>query len=82
MSFLETAGPLLPSPSIFSQAPLSAFHVLFPDVAITWYSYICPYGHLPVPVHNYYFSLVSHYQFVHLYLEDPQDLSLDILNPP
>lgn len=53
---------------------------LLSDVAVTQYRYIYHYGRLSLPVHRHYVRLVSHHQFVSLYLEVPKDLSSVILN--
>lgn len=54
---------------------LELFMFLPPDVAPIQYSYIYYYNHLPLLVYHYHFWLVSHHQWVLLYLEVPQDLS-------
>lgn len=54
----------------FSSFPCSIFLVLLG----TWYSYINHYSCLPLLVQHNSVQLVSHQQFVCLYLEGPQDL--------
>lgn len=72
-------------PHLFS-SPLSAlvfFQLLvflFPDVTITWCSYIYHYGLLPLLVHDCHGRFVSYHEFFRVYFEIPQDLWLVILN--
>lgn len=51
---------------------------IFCDVAVTRYSNICHYSHLPWLALPYNFHLVRHHQFVCLYLKVPHDLTLNI----